>query len=155
VDKAGRANTIAAIMLPVIRPLINLAPMAVFDKPQSGTGASLLADVISVVATGRPAATMGVPRSEEEWEKKLNSHLLEGRALCVIDNVDQKLWSDTLARFLTSHYISVRPLGRSADVRLRNTLTYIMTGNNVQLGGDLPRRCFWMSCEYALVPASE
>jgi putative DNA primase/helicase len=89
VDKAGHANTIAAKMLPVIRPLINLAPMAVFDKPQSGTGASLLADVISVVATGRPAATMGVPRSEEEWEEKLNSHLLEGRALCVIDNVDQ------------------------------------------------------------------
>jgi len=98
---------------------------------------------------------MDVPRSEEEWEKKLNSHLLEGQALCVIDNVDQKLWSATLARFLTSHYISIRLLGRSADVRLQNTLTYVMTGNNVQLGGDLPRRCFWMSCEYALVPASE
>ena len=48
---ASRANTIAAIMLPVIQPLVNLAPMAVFDKPQSGTGVSLLAYVISIVAT--------------------------------------------------------------------------------------------------------
>jgi len=144
VDKSSYANTVATIILPVIKPLVSLAPMAVFDKPQPGTGASLIADVISIIATGRPAATMGVPRSEEECEKKLNSHLLDGRTICVIDNVDTKLWSDTLARFLTSHYISIRPLGRSADIRLENNLIYIMTGNNIQLGGDLPRRCFWV-----------
>jgi len=144
VDEASHANAVGALMIPILRPLMGLAPMAVFDKPQPGTGASLLADVISIVATGRPAATMGEPRSEEECEKKLNSHLLEGRSLCVIDNVDGKLWSDTLARFLTSLYVSVRPLGRSADLRLRNSLTYIATGNNIQLGGDLPRRCFWV-----------
>lgn len=144
VDKPSHANAVAAMMLPVIQPLITLAPMVVIDKPQPGTGASLLADIVSIIASGRPAATMGMPRSEEECEKKLNSHLLEGRTLCVIDNVDTKLWSDTLARFLTSHYISVRPLGRSADLRLQNNLNYIITGNNVQLGGDLPRRCFWI-----------
>ncbi|MFC1910631.1 hypothetical protein ACFLXC_05035 [Chloroflexota bacterium] len=143
-DEVNRANAVGALITPVLRPLIGLAPMAVFDKPQPGTGASLLADVISVVATGRPAATMGEPRSEDEFEKKLNAHLLEGRSLCVIDNVDGKLQSDTLARFLTSLYISVRPLGQSADLRLRNSLTYIVTGNNIQLGGDLPRRCFWL-----------
>ena len=144
VDEASHANAVGELMVAILRPLMGLAPMAVLDKPQPGTGASLLADVISIVATGRPAATMGEPRSEEECEKKLNSHLLEGRSLCIIDNVDGKLWSDTLARFLTSPYLSVRPLGRSADLRLRNSLTYVVTGNNIQLGGDLPRRCFWV-----------
>lgn len=144
VDEASHANAVGALMVTILRPLMVLAPMVVLDKPQPGTGASLLADVISIMATGRPAATMGDPRSEEECEKKLNSHLLEGRSLCIIDNVDGKLWSDTLARFLTSPYLSVRPLGRSADLRLRNSLTYVVTGNNIQLGGDLPRRCFWV-----------
>ena len=80
---------------------MDLTPMAVFDKPQSGT--------------------------------------------CVSGNVGHKLWADTLPRFLTSYHVSVRPLSKWPDVRLRNTLNRIVTGDNVQSGGDLRRRCFWMS----------
>lgn len=144
-SEASCANGYGALIAPVMRPAIDgPAPLPAIDKPQPGSGASLKADVISIIATGHLAATMGVPQSEEEWEKKLSSHLLAGRSLCVIDNIEGKLYSDTLSRYLTSTYVSIRPLGRSADIILANNMTFIATGNNIRLGGDMPRRCYWI-----------
>lgn len=148
---ASRANAIGALLTPVLRPAVNgIAPLPIIDKPQAGTGASLIADVISIIATGHFAATMGLPQSEEEWEKKLSSHLLAGRSLCVIDNIEGKLYSDTLSRYLTSTHVSIRPLGRSADIILANNMSFIATGNNVRLGGDMPRRCYWIRLDAGL-----
>lgn len=144
-SEASRANGYGALIAPVIRPAIEgPAPLPIIDKPQPGSGASLIADVISIISTGHLAATMGVPQSEEEWEKKLSSHLLAGRSSCVIDNIEGKLYSDTLSRYLTSTHVSIRPLGRSADIILTNNMTFIATGNNIRLGGDMPRRCYWV-----------
>lgn len=144
-SEASRANGYGALITPILRPAIDgPVPMPVIDKPMPGSGASLMADIISIIATGHLAATMGVPQSEEEWEKKLSSHLLAGRSLCVIDNAEGKLYSDTLSRYLTSTHVSIRPLGRSADIILANNLTFVTTGNNIRLGGDMPRRCYWV-----------
>ena len=144
-SEASRANAVGALIAPILRPAImGPAPMPIIDKPQPGSGASLIADIISVIPTGHLAATMGVPQSEEEWEKKLSSHLLAGRAICVIDNIEGKLYSDTLSRYLTSASVSIRPLGRSADIILPNGMTFLATGNNIRLGGDMPRRCYWI-----------
>jgi hypothetical protein len=144
-SEASRANGYGALIAPVMRPAIDgPAPLPAIDKPQPGSGASLMADVISIITTGHLAATMGVLQSEEEWEKKLSSHLLAGRSLCVIDNIEGKLNSDTLSRYLTSTHVSIRPLGRSADIILANNMTFIATGNNIRLGGDMPRRCYWI-----------
>ena len=107
-----------------------------------GTGASLLTDVISIVAMGHLAATMGICPSEEEWEKKLSSQLIAGRSICVIDNIEGKLQSDTLSRYLTSSEISIRPLGRTADIIVPNKMCFFGTGINIKLGGDIPRRCY-------------
>ncbi len=143
--EASRANGYGALISPVMRPAVDgPAPLPTIDKPQPGSGASLMADVISIVTTGHLAATMGVPQSEEEWEKKLSSHLLAGRPLCVIDNIEGKLYSDTLSRYLTSTQVSIRPLGRSADIILTNNMSFMATGNNIRLGGDMPRRCYWI-----------
>lgn len=44
--------------------------------------------------------------------------------------------------FLTSNNIVARILGQSEDIILPNRATYVCTGNNVRLAGDLPRRCY-------------
>jgi hypothetical protein len=71
---ASRANALALLLTPIIRPLINdLAPLAVLDKPQQGTGVSLLTEVVSMIATGRCSSMRGASHSEEEWRKSITS----------------------------------------------------------------------------------
>jgi len=60
---ASRANILAALLTPIVRPLVRgPTPLCIIDKPQLGSGASLIATIIAVTATGRPAAMMTAPR---------------------------------------------------------------------------------------------
>lgn len=140
---ASRTNAIAVMLTPVYRPMINgLVPLCLIDKPQPGTGAGLLSDVISIITTGRPAIMMAPPKSDEECEKRLGSILLSGQAVITIDNVEGRLYFPSLAMLLTADTFLTRILGQSKMVRLPNRCTYIVTGNNVTLAGDMPRRCY-------------
>jgi hypothetical protein len=141
---ASRANAIGTLLLPILRPLIKgSTPLALFDKPSAGTGASLLAKVISLIATGRSAAIMTAPKNDEEWNKSITSLLLKGQTVVVIDNIEFDLQSPSLAAVLTADIYQSRVLGRSESILLPNRSTWIGTGNNIRLRGDLPRRCVW------------
>jgi hypothetical protein len=37
-----------------------------------------------------------------------------------------------------------RILGKSEMIQLQHNLVWLATGNNILLGGDLPRRCYWI-----------
>lgn len=142
---ASRANAIAAMFTPILRPMIDgCVPMSIFDKPQSGTGASLIAEVMSLVATGRRSPMISPTRNDEEMRKLITSLLSRGQTVATIDNVELPLYSPSLALLLTSWTWRDRILGRSEDIILQNCLTWSITGNNVQLRGDLPRRCIWI-----------
>lgn len=144
--KASQTNALAAMLTPVLRDLIpGPVPMAVIDKPQQGTGASLLADIISSIATGKSAYMTSPPEGrerEEEWRKRVTSILLEGRPIVVVDNVEGMLRSPTLGTLLTCTYWQDRALGRNELISLQHRTVWFVTGNNLRLGGDLPRRCY-------------
>ena len=144
-SEASWANAAAAIFAPILRPMIDgPAPLAIIDKPQAGTGASLLAEVVSIIATGRAAAMMTARKDDEEWRKAITSLLLRGQSVITIDNVEGDLYSPSLAALLTATIWQDRLLGRSEMVTLPNRTTCIATGNNIHLRGDLPRRCMWI-----------
>lgn len=143
VDDASRANTIATLITPILRPMIHgPVPLALFDKPAAGTGSSLLAEVVAIIVTGRDANMMAAPVREEEWEKKLASILIEGRSVVVLDNVDIVLRNAALALLLTSSIYSGRLLGKNQNVTIPHRTVWMATGVNIQLGGDMPRRCY-------------
>jgi len=144
-DEASRVNAIGALFTAVLRPVIpGHVPLALIDKPQAGTGASLLAEVAAAVATGRPAPMMTAPAEEGEWSKAITALLSQGRTVVVIDNVEGRLFAPSLAAVLTGDTWRGRILGESTMVDLPNRATWIATGNNIQVGGDLPRRCYWV-----------
>jgi len=144
VDNACRINAIAAMITPVVRNLVKgPVPMGLFDKPQPGTGASLLTEMIVLISTGRPAAMLTAPTNADEWRKMITSTLREGRGVVIIDNIEGKLYSPVLAALLTSETWLDRLLGKSEMATLAHRTIWIGNGNNIQLGGDLPRRCFW------------
>jgi hypothetical protein len=144
-DKSSAANTLALMLTPLVRQAINgPVPMALIDKPQAGTGGSLLAETIALIGTGRTAEMLGAPRDDEEWRKQITAKLAAGGTMVTVDNVEGPLFAPSLARALTARTWTDRILGRSESITLSQRATWIATGNNIILRGDLPRRCYWI-----------
>jgi hypothetical protein len=142
-NAASRANAVGFMLTLVVRAAIRgPVPMAAIDKADLGTGGSLLADVAAIIATGQAAVMMTSPLREEEWRKELLAVALEGKPITVIDNQDIPLRSGSLASFLTSGRFGGRILGRTARVDAPNQTIWLVSGNNLQIAGDLHRRCY-------------
>jgi hypothetical protein len=145
VDEAGMPNTLATALTPILRFAIRgHTPLGLFDAPQAGTGKGLLAEVIALITTGRPAAMMAAPHQEEEWRKHITALLSSGATVITIDNVENRLESASLAIALTAQEWTDRILGLSKIITVPVRVTWVATGNNIRLGGDLPRRCYWI-----------
>lgn len=146
VGQADRANALAALITPVLRELIpGPVPMGVFTKPQQGVGASLMVDVISHVATGKPAKMTSAPMGREreaEYKKFITSTLLEGAEIAILDNFEGVFDSTSFGALLTCSSWTDRVLGRTEMITLPHRTVWFLTGNNVRLAGDMPRRCY-------------
>jgi Bifunctional DNA primase/polymerase, N-terminal len=144
-DEASAANTLALLLTPILRTAIpGPVPLAALDKPTPGTGGSLLADVVALVATGKPAGMASAPRDDEEVRKQITSALRAGSTVITIDNVAGDLAAPSLARALSAEVWEDRLLGRSEQLKLPQRATWLASGNNLKLGGDIPRRSYWI-----------
>lgn len=139
---ADRANAWALLLTPLVRAIVGQVPMALIDAPEPGTGKGLLVKIATMVTTGRPAALMAWPASDEELEKKVTATLMAGSTVVVFDNVEGMIKSPTLAAVLTADAWQGRVLGRSEVIMVPNRATWAATGNNIDVGGDLARRCY-------------
>jgi hypothetical protein len=140
--RADAANAYALLLTVVIRTLVSLVPMATIDATKQGSGKGLLAKFIAYIMLGRSAAAMVPPNDENEWRKTLTSLTLEGETLISLDNVEGLLYSPTLASFLTADVWKARLLGTMQSPDLVQRTMMIANGNNMQLGGDIPRRAY-------------
>ncbi len=69
---SDRAAALSVLLLPFVREMIaGPVPIIAIEKPTIGTGASLLADLLTAPAVGAPVPPMNAPRNEEEMRKKL------------------------------------------------------------------------------------
>lgn len=144
-DKSSKANLIGTLLTPFIRAnLDGTSPLALIDAPQQGTGKSLLTNVLSLIATGHHAAMMSAPSTEDEWRKRITATLYSGSPVVVIDNLEGRLDSSSLASAVTSLIWRDRYLGASRMIEIPQRATWIGNGNNIRLGGDLQRRCYWI-----------
>src|SRR5215469_800304 len=143
--RPSRANAIALLLTPLIRQAIKgVVPIGLIDAVNQGTGKSLLSDVISLIPTGRTATMTTMPGNEEEWRKRITSDLYGGTTLVFIDNIAGRLDSPNLASVLTAWTWKGRWLGVNKMVEVPNRATWIGNGNNIQLGGDMQRRAYWI-----------
>jgi hypothetical protein len=141
-SEIDHANAWGLLLTPIARPWTpGPVPLALIDKPKMGSGASLLAEVVATVATGN-APFLGAPTREEEWSKVITSALLAGLPVLTFDNIEEKINSAVLSRALTSPIYADRLLGTNTVAHLPQRSTWIATGNNLAVGGDLPRRCY-------------
>lgn len=145
VDQSSYANAVGAMVTSVCRHIISgPVPLALFDATTQGTGKTLLAEVIAIILTGRAAELSSAPNDPEEWRKQLTSILIEAPQLVILDNVTTTLDSGDLAKVITGEMHRDRVLGKSQTVSVPVRCSWIATGNNLQLGGDMARRCYWI-----------
>ena len=81
---------------------------------------------------------------DAEWSKVITAVLIKGSTIICFDNVDGLLRSPSLASAITAKVYSGRILGFSKTVEIPVNVSWFVNGNNIQLGGDLPRRCYWI-----------
>src|SRR5712691_3529765 len=135
-DQACHAIAIALLLTPLIRQAINgHVPLALVDATRPGTGKSLLAELVALVATGRKAAMMGAPYDDDEWRKRISATLADGATIIVIDNVRSRLQSAALDLALTSHTVQERILGPVQERGVRPARH--LDGHRQQPGGAL------------------
>lgn len=133
---------IAAIIALVCRPAVGAnVPLFAIDAAAQGSGKSLISNVISVVATGRPSDTITFPREPVELEKLLSSYARSSAHLVMFDNVATAIKGDSLDRVLTcGGRVALRVLGESTIQFCDWSSVIVMNGNQLAITGDTQRR---------------
>ena len=135
-----RAVILAAMLTAVVRHSLPTAPLFAIDAPVKGSGKTLLADIVSMLATGRKSIPISQGHDESEDEKRISALLMRGISAFNLDNIERPVSGDFINTLLTSEIVSTRILGQSKVVDLQTNVTILATGNNLVFKGDMTRR---------------
>jgi len=140
---SDRAHAFATLILPFVRRMIEgPVPFHIFEASVPGTGKTLLASLIHIVATGAPPGLLCLPKEENDIRKLLTSTLLKAPPIAVFDNITRQLGGGgELEAMITSTKWMDRVLGHTRNIELPNNTIWIITANNIKLGDEMPRRC--------------
>jgi putative DNA primase/helicase len=137
---ASVSVALSALMTPVVRGAMLVAPIHALSAPEAGTGKSYLVDTVSAIATGQIAPVIAAGRDEAETEKRLAAELMTGQAIVSIDNLNGDLGGDFLCQAAERRILKPRILGLSKNHYIENTFCIFCNGNNIRLVGDVVRR---------------
>ena len=137
-----RAVHLAALLTAAVRPSLTIAPGFAYDAPAQGSGKTLLARCVGVLLSGTEPSvwphTAG--RDDEEIRKRIFTVLRSGARVLIWDNVVGAFDSPSMASCMTSPMLTDRVLGQSISSTVPNRMMLILTGNNLTLQGEMPRR---------------
>lgn len=140
VDAVSNGVALHGLLTAALRASLPTAPGVGFDAPAAGSGKTLLARCIGILAMGTEPSIMPPADTDEETRKRLFSVLREGQRVVLWDNVREPLGSASLDAFLTASTFSDRVLGSSETITLPNRALFIATGNNLRMTSDTCRR---------------
>jgi len=142
VGPLDRAVHLAALLTAAVRATLPTCPAFAYDAPVQGSGKTLLARCIGALATGEDVGvwphTHG--NNDEEIRKRIFTALRSGSRAIIWDNVVGSFDSASMASALTSPTFTDRILGASNSSMVPNRAILVLTGNNLTLRGELPRR---------------
>lgn len=141
-EDLDRSVLYSAFLTAVIRPAVDKSPIYALDAPTKGSGKTYAAECIGTLALGYEPPISPVTRGDDaEIKKTLLPKLMQGEKVIIFDNILGSFNSAALAMFVTSPIYSDRVLGASQTLSLPNKSMVLLTGNNLDLTGDMPRRC--------------
>lgn len=138
------AAWLALLLTPFARFAIDgPCPLFLIEANVRGTGKTLLADVVAIIATGRRIAVSVFPGADrdDELRKTVTSIALTGDRLILLDNVNKTLGGSALDSMLTATTWRDRVLGRNElTPELPLLATWVATANNAAISDDCARR---------------
>lgn len=149
-DPTSWGVLIATVLTAMIRACLPTAPGTLFTSPVPGSGKTLLARCIAALTGLGRAAMLPSSNSEEEVRKRLLAFGRVGHPTMILDNISGEFESDALCAWLTTEEFSDRVLGLSEMVTISTQCMLLLTGNNVQLRGDICRRVLTCSIDPAM-----
>ncbi len=149
---SDRAHAVAALLLPFVRSMVQgPTPIHLIEAASPGSGKTLLADLIAIVAHGHLPMSTTLTRDENESRKKITAILSRGSPIIAIDNIEGGLRSSQLASAITAEQWDDRLLGVSKMVTYRNRALWLVSANNPDLSMEIARRCI----RIRIAPAEE
>lgn len=140
VADVDRAVALSALITPIVRGAVSVAPLHAIKASTAGTGKSYLADLASAISTGRPCPVISVSPDPKETESRLTGLLLAGFPLISLDNVNGELGGDLLCQAVERPTVRLRRLGGSDIFEIESRATFFATGNGLRVKGDMTRR---------------
>ena len=148
VTASDRAHAVAAIILPFVRRMISgPTPVHLYEAPTPGSGKTLAAELVYMIATGDAAEATTMPSDDEEVRKKITSLLLAAKPVVLLDNVRGGIDSVSLAAVLTAEKWTDRLLGGNELAGLPNRAVWLVSANNPSLTIEIARRCIRIRVE--------
>ena len=140
---ADRTNLFATVVIRICRRSYDIAPMFLFDKPKSGTGATLLANLVAVLTTGKKSERVTYCNGDMlEFEKRVAATCRAASGIVLLGNLSGVMASAMLAELLTADdSFTARDLGTSRNLTF-NPRNFIIVGtaNNVTMTAELANR---------------
>jgi len=143
VSASDRANYVALLVTPILRPLIrSLVPFGMVVATTPGSGKTILTSCIGLLC-GQRVLTWP---DDDELRKTITAIITDPGGVVVFDNLGegQVVDSPVLARLMTDPEWSDRLLGGNRSVSAPNDKLWMATGNNLRLGGDMASRSVWV-----------
>lgn len=137
---SDRLAYLGMMLTPLLRPFAP-APykMCLIEASQPGSGKTFLARVLKTLHGGVFRSEM--PRDEAEMNKVITAILdVTTSPVIIFDNATGVIRSSTLSGLLTSDRWEDRRLGTGNLVNASNDRLWVITGNNINVTGDLARR---------------
>jgi putative DNA primase/helicase len=145
-EATGSVLVLGAIFTALQRPFMATAPMFVINGAQAGTGKGQLVRAIGRLILDTTPPFMAWGHDDDEFKKRFDAMLMASPAMLVIDNANGRLLrGDTLEMILSEGTATLRPLGRSEAITVRNRTFLMANGNNISVSGDMTRRAFVIS----------
>ncbi len=139
-SEVDQAAAISAFISAVNRPTLGPTPLHAFSAPTAGSGKSLLATLVTIVATGSLPSFITQGQDDEEFEKRISAQMLAGRQVINLDNCNRPIKGAALCNLLTAERVALRILGLSKIPEIASSSFILANGNNVRLSDDMVRR---------------
>ncbi|MBP1627351.1 MAG: hypothetical protein H6Q00_1826 [Holophagaceae bacterium] len=146
-DKHKAAWLALLLTMPARFAIPGPVPFWLIDANGQSAGKGLLTYLTSIITMGRDPVAMVGSRDQEEFGKNLLCTLMNGARLAWLDEAQSPFGGPKWNGLMTSTTHQGRILGESKTWEGPHFTVWVVTGNNVQLASDTPRRCVHVRLE--------